>query len=459
MTKIKLIIFDLDGVLVDSRPLHYYALNDALEEIDKKYVISHDEHIAKYDGLSTNKKLELLNKEKNLSPSLFKQVWEKKQEHTLNRINSDIKPDIRLQNLLKTLKEKKYLLYCASNSIWSTVKIMLLRLGIIEYFDWFLSNEEVKNPKPSPEIYLKCMERAAVSPYEVLILEDSPIGRKSGYDSGANLCPIIDPADVTLDKIYNYIDMAETREKIIDLRWKKKINIIIPMAGYGSRFANAGYAFPKPLIDINGKPMIQLVVENLHIDGQYIFIVQKEHREKYSLDLLLNNIAPNCKIVQVGEVTEGAACTVLLAKEFIDNSTPLLIANSDQYLEWDSNEFLYCSSGDNIDGCISTFHNTHPKWSYAKLDDNGFVTEVQEKKPISTMATTGIYYWSKGSDYVKYAESMIKKNIRVNNEFYVCPVYNEAILDGKKIKVKDCKKMWGIGTPEDLTYFLGNYKP
>ena len=111
-----------------------------------------------------------------------------------------------------------------------------------------------------------------------------------------------------------------------------------------------------------------------------------------------------------------------------------------------------------FDGGILTFKSTHPKWSYAKLGDNGFVTEVAEKKPISNIATVGVYYWSKGSNYVKYTEQMIEKNIRTNNEFYVCPVYNEAIGDGKNIKVFDVPKMWGLGTPEDLNNFISNYE-
>ena len=236
------------------------------------------------------------------------------------------------------------------------------------------------------------------------------------------------------------------------------MNVLVPMAGAGSRFAQAGYTFPKPLIDVNGKPMIQVVVENLNIEAHYIFLVQKEHYKKYNLKHLLNLIAPGCDVVQVDGVTEGAACTTLLAKDLINSDEPLLTVNSDQFVEWNSNEVLYSWSADSIDGGILTFKGTHPKWSFAKLDENGFVSEVAEKSPISDNATVGIYYWKKGSDYVKYAEQMIDKNVRTNNEFYVCPVFNEAIQDGKKIKIKEIKKMWGLGTPEDLNYFLQNHK-
>ena len=142
------------------------------------------------------------------------------------------------------------------------------------------------------------------------------------------------------------------------------------------------------------------------------------------------------------------------AKEIINNDNPLIIANSDQFVDWNSSEFMYKMQERNVDAGILTFKSTHPKWSFAKVDDSGYVTEVAEKNPISDIATVGIYYWKKGSDYVKYAEQMIEKNIRHNNEFYVCPVFNQAVEDGKKIITYDIDNMWGLGTPEDLEYFL-----
>lgn len=234
------------------------------------------------------------------------------------------------------------------------------------------------------------------------------------------------------------------------------MNILIPMAGAGSRFEQAGYTFPKPLIEVHGKPMIQKVVENLDIDGRYIFIVRKEHYNRYALKYLLPLIAPGCEIVQVDSLTEGAACTTLLAKHLINDNTPLITANSDQYVEFEDN-WQECLDTPSIDGSILTFESTHPKWSFVRLE-NSMVAEVAEKRPISNTATVGIYHWKKGSDYVKYAEQMIERNIRVNNEFYVCPVFNEAITDGKRIQIIPIKRMWGLGTPEDLTTYLREYK-
>jgi len=357
--------------------------------------------------------------------------------------------------LFNELRERGYQLACASNSIRRSVLVMLSKIGLIEYMDLILSNEDVKNSKPHPEMYWKAMSMMGVLPEETLIVEDSPHGLLAASRSRASVLRVDNPHDLTLEKITNKLNEKRVMSKP---KWQGgKMNVLIPMAGAGTRFQQAGYTFPKPLIDVEGKPMIQVVVDNLNIDATFIYVVQKSHREKYNLDTLLNLITPNCKIVEVDGLTEGAACTTLLAKEFIDNDAPLLMANSDQFVEWDSNEFMYKMIEQKVDGGILSFHSTHPKWSFAKVDEYGYVTEVQEKNPISDIATVGVYYWAKGSDYVKYAEQMIQKNIRVNNEFYVCPVFNEAIGDGKKIKTFNIEKMWGLGTPEDLKYYLENY--
>ena len=453
----KLIIFDLDGVLIESRDIHYYSLNDALKNVDKKYIISREEHLSMYDGLNTTKKLEMLSEKKGLSKSYFNQIWKDKQKETFKYIKQ-ISKNVDLIKLFSEIKNKDWKIAVASNSIRETVKLSLLSLGILEFVDYYISNEDVKRTKPYPEMYWKCMTELNVIPKNTIIVEDSHIGRQGAIDSGAHLLPIENANDLTFFKVMNKLNEIENNNDCNNIPWRdNKLNVLIPMAGAGSRFAQAGYTFPKPLIEVRGKPMIQLVVENLNIQANYIFLVQKEHYDKYNLKYLLNLIAPNCQIVQVDGVTQGAACTTLLAKEFINNDNPLVMANSDQYVEWNSNNVMYSFQADEIDGGILTFKATHPKWSYAKLDDNGFVSEVAEKKPISDNATVGIYYWKRGSDYVKYAEQMIEKNIRTNGEFYVCPVFNEAISDNKKIRIKQIEKMWGIGTPEDLNYFLENH--
>jgi HAD superfamily hydrolase (TIGR01509 family) len=454
----KLIIFDLDGVLIESRELHYRSLNDALSNIDSKFVISRDEHLSIYDGLNTTKKLKMLSESKGLPLDYHDIVWQRKQLATFDLIKK-FPVDDKLVDIFNKLKAAGYLIAVASNSIRETVKLSLLKIGVMEYVDFYVSNQDVHHPKPYPEMYWQCMTALKALPKNTLIIEDSHIGRQGALDSGAYLLAVENSNDVTWNKISNKLHEMDLQMTSNSIPWKdSKLNVLVPMAGAGSRFAQQGYTFPKPLIEVNGKPMIQVVVENLNIEAHYIFIVQQAHYEKYNLKYLLNLIAPGCDIVQINGITEGAACSTLLAKEFINNDAPLVMANSDQYVEWNSNECMYAFTADEIDGGIVTFEASHPKWSYAKLGDDGFVSEVAEKKVISNEATVGIYYWKKGSDYVKYAEDMISKDIRVNNEFYVCPVFNQAIEAGKKIKIKRVNEMWGIGTPEDLNYFLQQHR-
>lgn len=451
---IKLIIFDLDGVLVTTKEIHYVSLNKALSSINSKYEISLDEHHQIYDGLPTNRKLKLLTQNKDLPTEYYEQIFNEKQIYTFNLIREIIKRDDRLIEILKHLKLDGYKIYVASNAIRETVKLLLYYTGLLEYVDHFISNEDVKNAKPNSEIYLKCMIDAGVNPEETLIIEDSPRGIESAKNAKSHLLIVENPESVTYEKIINSMKQENKPTKLK----LSNFNILIPMAGEGSRFQKAGFTFPKPLIEVNGKPMIQVVVDNLGFDANFIYVVRKEHYEKYHLKSFLNLITPNCKIIQVDKLTDGAAATTLLSKEYIDNDNPLIIANSDQFIEWNPVDFYYKMIETKADAGIVTFKSTHPKWSFAKLDENNNVIQVAEKDPISDTATTGIYYYHKGSDYVKYAEQMITKNIRVNNEFYVCPVFNEYILDNKKIKTYNVDKMFGIGTPEDLDYFLKNYK-
>lgn len=451
---IKLIIFDLDGVLVEAKKIHYDSLNSALKDEGDQYMITWDEHLSIYDGLKTNQKLEILSNQKGLPISSYKKIWEKKQILTLESLNN-LKPVVHIKNCIDKLSKDGYEIVCCSNSIRKTILTVLSKLDIIQYFDLILSNEDVKNSKPHPEIYWSAISHMSCFPDETLIVEDSPHGLLAATRSNSMVYRVNSPNDITYDNIKNTINSLNKNSRMVKHKWcDKTLNVLVPMAGAGSRFEQMGYTFPKPLIDVMGKPMIQSVVESLNIDANYIYIVQKSHRQKYNLDTLLNLITPNCKIVEVDGITDGAARTTLFAKEFINNNSPLITMNSDQIIEWNSSEFMYKMNELSCDGGIVTFTATHPKWSFVKTNENGYVIEVAEKNPISDIATVGVYYWKYGSDYVKYAEQMIEKNIKVNNEFYVCPVYNEAIQDGKKIKTFNIDKMWGIGTPEDLNFFL-----
>ena len=452
---IKAIIFDLDGVLVDTKNIHFKSLNRALEFFQKNSSITYSEHIKIYDGLSTNEKIKLLNKSKKLNPKHNKNVRSLKQKYTTQLLANSITYNRNIYLMFQNLK-KKYNLCVATNAVRETLDICLDKLKINKFVDFKISNEEVRNPKPHPEIYLKCMIETQSKPSDCLILEDSHVGRIAAQESGGMLLPVKNLNEVNIKIINDYIKDLDPDVQSKTQWSDKTLNVLIPMAGAGSRFEKAGYTFPKPLVEADNKPMIQWVIESLNLDSNYIFLVQREHQQKYNISSTLKILKPNCKIVYLDGVTEGAACTTLLAKKFINNDNPLIIANSDQFIEWDTSKTMYNFYSKKIDGGILCFNSSHPKWSYAKVDKNNYVKKVAEKKVISNNATVGLYFWKKGKDYVNYAEKMIKKNIRVNNEFYVCPVYNEAIQDNKKIIIDRADKMWGLGTPEDLDFFIKN---
>ena len=235
------------------------------------------------------------------------------------------------------------------------------------------------------------------------------------------------------------------------------INIVIPMAGAGSRFVQAGYSKPKPFIDVCGKMMIERVLDNLKMnDCRFIIIARTEHlaSEKDAVTKLKEQY--NCRILSINKLTEGAACTILLSTWEINNDDPLLLANSDQIVEADLN--LYIKDGEvrNLDGSILTFYADHPKWSYAKVDENGYLVELREKQVISKNATVGLYYYRRGRDFVNSAIEMIANNDRVINEFYTAPAYNYSLVAGLKIGIYEIKEseMFGLGTPEDLDIYV-----
>jgi len=232
------------------------------------------------------------------------------------------------------------------------------------------------------------------------------------------------------------------------------------MAGRGSRFASAGFKDPKPLIPVGGKPMIQWVIENVRPNRRhrFIFICLAEHLRQYpTVAVTLANLCPGCEIVVVDGVTKGAACTVLLAREYINNSDPLMIVNSDQFVEINIDAYLDEMDRSQADGQIMTFWSDHPKWSYCKMKDDSTVAEVVEKKVVSNEATVGIYNYRLGSDFVRAADMMIKMGLMVNNEFYVAPAYNQLIANGHKIITvgtgREYNGMFGLGVPDDLAFF------
>lgn len=238
------------------------------------------------------------------------------------------------------------------------------------------------------------------------------------------------------------------------------LNIVVPMAGRGSRFTKEGYQTPKPLIPIHQKkPMIGVIINNIRpaCAHHFIFICLAEHIQNHQMDKALRTFAPSCEIVPVHSVTEGAACTILLARDWINNDNPLMIANSDQWVDCDINVYLSSMIESGDEGWMMTMRAKDPKWSFVRLNEERKVVEVVEKKVVSNEATVGIYNYKKGSYFVEAAEEMIAKNLKVNNEFYVAPAYNQMIKKGCRVGIYnvglDGNGMYGLGIPTDLKKF------
>ncbi|NMC62470.1 MAG: HAD-IA family hydrolase [SAR324 cluster bacterium] len=441
---IKAILFDLDGVLVDADRWHFNALNVALQhsELDP---ISWQEHLNIYKGIPTRCKLEILTERRGLPRDLWEAVKRSKQEITLAIIDKFCMPDPEKTEMMRLLKRRFRIGIC-SNAVRETVERMLTKSGLIEFAEFYLSNQDVEESKPSPEIYLKAFDRLGVRPDECVIVEDSDVGKRAAVSSGGVLCSVAGPMEVNYYRVMRTVNDAET------------INVVIPAAGQGKRFAEVGFVHPKPLIDVAGYPMISLVLRNFKTVGRPVVIMQKKHIDVYCADEIIKQIEPAAKVVATDGLTEGAACTVLLASCHIDNNAEIIIANSDQYIDCDINSFISEMRRLGADGGMLTFRDSHPKWSYARIGDDGRVVEVAEKRVISDQATVGIYYFRHGSDFVRFASDMIQKNQRVNGEFYVCPVFNEMIASGKNVYAYEIPRtaMHGLGTPEDLSAFLAS---
>jgi len=460
---IKGIIFDLDGVLVDAVDWHFKALNQALKLFG--YSMEESEHQDKFDGLPTAKKLEMLSEAKGLPRNLHSFIIDQKQIYTLETIRKNCAPSNEISELLSSLKERGFTLAVASNSVKPTIHLVLDQMRISSYFDVILSRQDVSRGKPHPDIFYRALELMNLGSNETLIVEDSKPGVIAASQVTPHVLVVKSPKEVNLRTINPFLAKLEetTLTGSINVRRHNPlIQIVVPMAGMGTRFQAAGYDRPKPFIDVLGKPMIQWVTENLAPKNwlhNFTFLSNKDHLREKKYTNCLESVAPKSQIVPVLKTTEGAACTVLLSVDKLNPSQPLILANSDQWVDICIDDFIGDAISSGCDGSIMTFKAKEDKWSYARLNKLGRVVEVAEKVPISENATVGIYYFKHAQDFIDAAISMIRKNIRTKGEFYVCPVYNELISMNKKIKIYEIDKeqMHGLGTPEDLHAFLKWY--
>ncbi|MCC6355362.1 MAG: glycosyltransferase family 2 protein [Verrucomicrobiae bacterium] len=241
----------------------------------------------------------------------------------------------------------------------------------------------------------------------------------------------------------------------------RRVNVVMPMAGRGQRFLDSGVTVPKPLIRVAGRTILEWILRTLSIPGgRYIFIVREEHVAEHRIDQFLRGLVPGCEVVVIDRVTEGAACTVLLAEKFIGADCEMVIKDCDQIINWHAPGFFEFVGRHAADGAVVTVATQNPGFSYARLDAAcSRVVETKEKRVISAFGCSGLYYFARGSDFVRYARQMIDKNIRVNNEFYVSPIYNEYIDDGRLILNYPIAEMFSFNTPEELAHYEARAVP
>ena len=289
---IKVIIFDLDGVLVDTKNIHFYALNFSLKRNNLKE-ITYEDHIKIFDGLPTSEKLKLISKKKKLSKKKIIKIKKDKNKITNELIKDKIIYDEKIKRIFSHFS-KNYKIAIATNAIKETLDLCLKKLRIKRYVNFTISNKDLNQSKPNPEIYFRVFIKFGIYPNESLILEDSSYGRQAALSSGGNLMPIKNIEDVSINNIINYLKL-HSKKSVINKNneWEdNRLNVLVPMAGAGKRFVDAGYTFPKPLIEINNKPMIQWVVDCLNINANYIFLILKEHQMKYNISSVLKILKP-----------------------------------------------------------------------------------------------------------------------------------------------------------------------
>jgi NDP-sugar pyrophosphorylase family protein len=238
-----------------------------------------------------------------------------------------------------------------------------------------------------------------------------------------------------------------------------RMNIVMPMAGLGSRFREAGFKVPKPLIDVRGRPMYAWATESLPLENssRLIFILLASQPEFPDLqrDIETRYAARRPVVLSVPELTAGQAITVLRARELIENDQPLLIHNADTAFDTDS-DWTEKAYAENLDGALLVFPSQEKRWSFSRANEAGFVEEVREKEVISPWATTGTYWFRRGADFVHAAEARFHSGKREASEFYVGPLYNDLIAAGAKVRNFPIRKLYCFGTPDDLKDTLRN---
>jgi HAD superfamily hydrolase (TIGR01509 family) len=473
------LIFDLDGVLADLCELHRDLFIESFNALARAPgvegpLLSGELHAEELEGLSTRSKLRAC---RTLFPAATYDddaVYNLKQARTVERLASHYFPP-RTREALAWARGAGLRLACYTNSIRATLDIVMERLGLVDLMEVTQSNEEVPASKPSPVGYTQLMARMGVDPGEVLIFEDSAPGLAAARGSGAGVIHVLDSLDITPAFL-----QAAVRARAPPS--PTRLRIVVPMAGASLAFEREGFVTPRlflPTEDASGgeepfRPLWKLVVENvlpraepLRSATEVHLVVRAEHAEAIRAGGLPGGVT----LHSLATLSEGQACTVLTLRDIINDDTPLLICNADQFVEWDPDLMYRAALHPSYSGALFVFYHPCPtdlSWSYASIQPSGELGEVAEKRYVGPWATTGHYAWRRGGDFVECAEELIRANARTNGAFYVAPVFSQAqkglpvgsaASAAAKFRVIPVERFWGLGSPEDYAAFLNNYRP
>ena len=243
------------------------------------------------------------------------------------------------------------------------------------------------------------------------------------------------------------------------------MNVLLLMAGPDAAFQDAGFTFPKNLVEVGGLSVVEHVVRNTSglraLGARYLFTVRRDEDTKHHTGAMLQLLMPDGILISAPALTAGAACTALLAIDHIDNDEPLLIVNGDIVVDADLTAIVSGFAQRELDGGILVFRSAHPRWSHVRCDAEGYVVEAAEKRPISDLATTGHYWFRRGRDFVRAAMASIRKDAHVNHAFFVCPCYNELVLDHKRIGVHEIATgaYHSLATPDGVHAYADYLRP
>ena len=435
-------LFDLDGVLVNTVNIQYDSTIKAISKYVNISLLKNQniDNILK-STITTINKLDYLIKENIISDKDKLNIYNEKKIIANNCFN-DLTVDNEKVKLFSFLKNKKCKIAVVTNGNKNSAIIILKALGLYQFLDLLITNEDVVNSKPHSEPFIKAISYFGGNLENFIIFEDSEIGLKSANGTGCKVYKVDNPIDINISLIKQLNNLNR--------------NILIPAAGLGSRYINRGFKLQKPLIELENKTLIEHAISSLNIEGNYIFVIRKiDNNSNIELIKALRNIQPECKVIEIDYITEGSASTCYLAKEFIDNNDELIISNCDQILKWDSKKYLEYSS--NYDCSVLTYKSNEDKNSFIKTDENNIGIEIREKEVISENALVGVHYFKKGSDFIKSYEYIFKNNIKFKNEYYVSTVCNDLITKGKKVLNYPFQKneiYYSTGTPEDYFKYM-----